>query len=61
MKKDNKSLRNWPPKSLNVIDKISEIIKIIKNNKGDISSSIIKVEKLFDSLKKNIIKEIEKL
>ena len=61
MKNDNKPLRNWPPKSLNIYDQISEIINIINNNKGDVSSLIIKVEKLFDSLKINIIKEIEKL
>ena len=61
MKNDNKPLRNWLSKSLNVDDQISEIINLINNNKGDVSSLIIKVEKLFDSLKKNIIKEIEKL
>ena len=48
MKNDNTPLRNWPPKSLNVDDQISEIIKLINNNKGDVSLLIIKVEKLFD-------------
>ena len=61
MSNDNKPLRNWLSKSFNVDDQISEIINLINNNKGDVSSLIIKVEKLFDSLKKNIIKEIEKL
>ena len=48
MKNDNKPLRNWPPKSLNIYDQISEITDLINNNKGDVSSLIIKVEKLFD-------------
>ena len=48
MKNDKKPLRNWPPKSLNVDDQNFEIIKLINNNKGDVSSLIIKVEKLFD-------------
>ena len=61
MKNDKKPLRNWSSISLNVDDQISEIIKLINNNKGDVSLLIIKVEKLFDSLKINIIKEIEKL
>ena len=61
MKNDKKPLRNWSPISLNVDDQISEIIKLINNNKGDVSLLIIKVEKLFDLLKIYIIKEIEKL
>ena len=61
MKNDNKPLRNWLSKSLNVDDQISEITNLINNNKGDVSLLIIKVEKLFDSFKKNVIKEIEKL
>ena len=37
MKNDKKSLRNWFPISLNVDDQISEIINLIKYNKGDVS------------------------
>jgi len=48
MKNDNKPLRNWLSKSLNVDDQISKIINLINKNRGDVSSLIIKVEMLFD-------------
>ena len=43
MKNDNKPLNNWPPNN-----NISEIIKFINDNKGDVSTKIIYVEKLFE-------------
>lgn len=41
MKNDNKQLKNWPPKSLDANNYISEIVNLINNKENDNSPLLI--------------------